>query len=263
MEALASHGFVVASPEHTGNAQGSMTDTWDQAAANRVPDVSFVIDTLFDRGRDSGDVFHGRLDESRTGVAGHSFGGMTAMGVAAGWAGAAADPRVTAIAPISAVIDTTLQPEGQGEPNAGFEPGQLARVEIPVLLLGGTEDVNVPIEQNNLAFDQLTGAPSVYQVDIVGANHTHFTNICDIGDLLLEIGIEKESWPSIGAQDLLEPYETTCEGDVFPIAEAIRLQNLYVVAFMKRHLLGIVDYQQYLTKKATGDEPAIRFRIRS
>ena len=39
MEVLASHGFIVISPEHTGNAQASPDDTFDEAAANRVPDV--------------------------------------------------------------------------------------------------------------------------------------------------------------------------------------------------------------------------------
>ncbi len=52
MEALASHGFVVASPEHTGNAQSSLTDEFDEAAANRVPDVSFLIDSMLARNRD-------------------------------------------------------------------------------------------------------------------------------------------------------------------------------------------------------------------
>ena len=44
MEALASHGFIVAAPEHTGNAQQSPADSFDEAAANGVPDVSFVVD---------------------------------------------------------------------------------------------------------------------------------------------------------------------------------------------------------------------------
>jgi predicted dienelactone hydrolase len=49
MEALASHGFIVISPEHTGNAQASPTDTFDEAASNRAPDVSYLIDRMFAR----------------------------------------------------------------------------------------------------------------------------------------------------------------------------------------------------------------------
>jgi predicted dienelactone hydrolase len=104
METLASHGFIVISPEHTGNSQASSEDTFDQAAANRVPDVSFLIDTMINRSRDQGDIFYNRINENRVGVVGHSFGGMTSVGMAAGWAGAAPDPRVEAIVPISAVL---------------------------------------------------------------------------------------------------------------------------------------------------------------
>ena len=104
METLASHGFIVIAPEHTGNSQSSGEDTFDEAAANRVPDVSFLIDTMTGRSGDPDDMFYQRVNTDRVGVVGHSFGGMTAVGMAAGWAGAVPDPRVEAIVPISAVF---------------------------------------------------------------------------------------------------------------------------------------------------------------
>ncbi len=262
METLASHGFVVASPEHTGNVQGSLTDSFDDAAANRVPDVSAVIDAMLERSADSVDLMHGRLESGPIGVAGHSFGGMTAVGVAAGWAGASADSRVQAIAPISAVIDGKLQGATRDTPNAGFTEEALGGVDVPVLLLGGTKDTSVPIENNQLAFDQMTGAPVVYKVDVIGANHTHFANVCDIGDLLIGMGFEQDKWSTLGAEALIAPYEATCTDEVFAIDEAIRLQNLYVVAFFKRHLLGLNGYGQYLTAEYADGEPDIAFGSR-
>jgi predicted dienelactone hydrolase len=262
METLASHGFVVISPEHTGNAQGSSDDSFDEAAANRVPDVSFLIDTMFARSRDPQDDFFGRLTEQQVGVLGHSFGGMTAIGMAAGWAGAAPDPRVTAIAPISAVIDAELQSDIRSGPNAGFTAEQLAEVAVPVMLIGGTEDINVPIGNNQLAFEQLLNAPKVYKVDVIGATHTHFANVCDIGNLLLDLGIEQDAWPLLGAEGLLEPYRTTCSPEVFPIEEATRLEILYVVSFFKRQLLNEVEYEQYLTPEYADTEAAIDLSVR-
>lgn len=262
MEALASHGFVVASPEHTGNSQFSDGDTFDEAAANRVPDVTFVIDTMLDRSRDPDDSFFGRLDIERVGVIGNSFGAMTAIGSVAGWAGASPDPRVGAIVPISAVIDGDLQSDERTSPNAGFTAEQLATIEVPVMLIGGTEDINVPIGNNALAFDQLTNAERVFKVDIVGATHTHFANVCDIANLLIDIGFGPEQWGILGAEELVGPYETTCAPDVFPIAEATRLQNLYSVAFFRRYLLGETGYDRYLGDDFADGESAITLSTR-
>jgi hypothetical protein len=140
---------------------------------------------------------------------------MTAIGTAAGWAGAQADPRVAAIVPISAVIEAEMQSDTRTGPNAGFDAQQLGSIVVPVMLIGGTEDVNVPIGNNDIAFEQITSAPVVYKVDIIGANHTHFANVCTIGDFLIDSGITQESWPSLGAEALLAPYEATCSPEAF------------------------------------------------
>ena len=96
-------------------------------------------------------------------------------------------------------------------------------------------------------------------MEIIGANHTHFANVCSIGDLLIDLGITQEMWPALGAEELLEPYEATCTPEAFPIEEASRLQNLYVVAFFKRHLLDQTGYDQYLSAAYADTEPAIAF----
>ncbi|MEZ5571069.1 MAG: alpha/beta hydrolase [Halioglobus sp.] len=262
MEMLASHGFIVASPVHTGNSQSSNTDSFDEAAGNRVPDVSFVIDTMIDRSQQTGDRFYNRIDGQRVGVVGHSFGGMTAIGMAAGWAGASPDPRVVAIVPISAVIDAQLQSDTRTSPNAGFTAAQLGSITVPVMLIGGTKDVDVFIENNRIAFEQLTNSPKVYKVDIIGATHTHFANVCAIGNLLIELGITQATWPAIGAEELLEPYAMTCSAEAFPIEEAIRLQNLFVVSFFKRYLLGDTGYDRYLSSEYADSEAAAKISVK-
>lgn len=245
METLASHGFIVVSPEHTGNAQSSPTDSWEVAATRRVPDVSFVIDSLLARNSNPGDPFYQRIDSQGIGVTGHSFGGATSMGMIVGWAGADLDTRVTAVAPISGEI--------------GLFENLLADIDKPVMLIGGTLDESVPTTHNDLGLN-LIPSP-VYQADIIGATHTHFANVCAIGEFLInDMNISMTNWEAIGAADLTAPYLQTCSGSAFPINEAIRLQNLYVVSFFKKHLLETSDYDQYLTiNYAQNNEPNIAF----
>ncbi len=246
MEALASHGFIIASPEHTGNTALDGSD--DMPAEKRVPDVSFIIDTMFERSNTAGDAFENRIDESKVGVLGHSFGGTTAMGMVAGWAGADPDPRVKAIGVIAG---------GVGE--STFSKEILATVTVPTILLVGTFDP-VALGNHEYAFANMPNAEALFKVEVISANHTHFANVCDIGNLLIGLGIDQDAWPAIGAEALLQPYNDTCTDEVFPIAEAHRLQNLYMVAHFKRYLLDQTGYDQFLTPAyAEANEPAISF----
>ena len=246
MEALASHGFIIASPEHTGNTALDRSD--DMPAEKRVPDVSFIIDTLFERSNTPGDAFEGRMDESKVGVLGHSYGGSTAMGTVAGWAGADPDPRVKAIGVIAG-----------GVGNNSFSEEVLADVTQPTILLVGTLDPGA-LANHQYAFANMPNAEALFKVEVIGANHTHFANICDIGNRLISLGITKDQWDALGAAALLQPYNDTCTEDVFPIAEAHRLQNLYMVAHFRRFLLDQVGYNQFLTAAyADANEAAVSF----
>ncbi|MFA9472913.1 MAG: alpha/beta hydrolase family protein, partial [Deltaproteobacteria bacterium] len=196
MEALASHGFIVASPAHTGNTTLDQSDP--MPAESRVPDVSFIIDTLFERSNTPGDAFEGRIDESKVGVLGHSFGGSTALGMVAGWVEKGPDPRVKAIGVIAG---------GVGSNN--FSEEVLAGVTQPTILLVGTLDPNA-FENHEYVFASMPMAEALFKVEVTGANHTHFANVCDIGNTLISLGIGQDAWPNIGAEALLQPYNDTC-----------------------------------------------------
>ncbi|BAU65333.1 hypothetical protein STA3757_27150 [Stanieria sp. NIES-3757] len=85
---LASYGYVVAIPQHPGSdtkqaqalRKGYSREVFDvQEFINRPKDISYVIDELERRNQSE---FGGRLDLENVGVAGHSFGGYTALAVA-------------------------------------------------------------------------------------------------------------------------------------------------------------------------------------
>jgi predicted dienelactone hydrolase len=242
MEHLASHGFVVVAPNHTGNTQGDTSSP--NPEADRFPDVAFVIDAMVAENLNGTSLFFGHVDATNVGVAGHSYGGMTAQFMAAGYASEPADSRVKAIVPI-APSSSALSDE------------DLAGITIPTTLIVGTLDGLLP--QSVRSFDLQSSAPHLSLVEVVGANHTHFANVCDIGNTLIDNGFTQNLWEAIGAGQLIAIYDATCVPPAFPIAEATRLQNLYAAATFRRYLLGETAYASYLTTTFADTEPDVLF----
>ena len=174
MEQLASHGFVVVAPNHTGNTNADVTGgtavSITQALLDRVPDTSFVIDHMLALAATPGDPFFGSIDAQHIGVAGHSLGGFTALAVKSGYQGIPPDARVGAIMPIA--------------PGASWiSDAELANITVPTLFMTGTLDGLLAEEAH--AAGLIPPGTTVYRADVVGATHTHFANICDIADALI------------------------------------------------------------------------------
>jgi predicted dienelactone hydrolase len=175
---LASHGFVVVSPDHHGNTfPDNLAGVVDpDPAVNRPLDVSFVIDQVSALNGEAMGFFQGALDLDKVGVSGHSFGGYTSFAVAGGAfaLGAFTDARVKAIFP-------------QTPAAFFFEPDFFQTIGIPTLIVGGTIDETTPFDANQqYPFDNLpSGASIVGLAEVVDAGHFTFSSFCEVNPQLL------------------------------------------------------------------------------
>jgi predicted dienelactone hydrolase len=202
LELIAGEGFVVAAPGHVNNTQDDVridfvnTQADSQvlscndgrlppcsrpnvplSMADRVRDISKVLDALTPPHGWYGD----RVDLSQVGVLGHSRGTVTALAAAGGSAAwsdqlncqpkptgddppcwnLAAEPRVKAVMGLAI-----------GAPRITFG-ANLAKVEVPALLVAGTLDLASPQAVSEAAFEQLSSTEKAF-VSIENATHRTF-----------------------------------------------------------------------------------------
>ena len=128
--------------------------------ASRVPDVRFLLDHLLDGpARDS----ETKLDPARIGIAGHSFGGWTAL------AAPAEDSRIRAV--------VALAPAGSSQPKPGILKVKLTFSwgrDAPTLYLVAEEDISLPLAG---MFELFERTPSAKRMVILRrADHLHFVD---------------------------------------------------------------------------------------
>lgn len=195
-EHLASQGWVVVAPDHTGN---TLFDYDSEALADvmirRPQDISDAFDWALGAESPVADC----LDpEGGFAVAGHSFGGFTSLAVAgahldvaasaaeceaggywlceelAAWAEANPGEEVAALSDARAWAAVPMAP-------AGFEvlTGGLPDIGVPSLVWGGSRDALTTMEQQvGPIYGALTVSPR-YLAELRGAGHYTFSNACD------------------------------------------------------------------------------------
>ncbi len=163
---LASHGYVVAALDHServvpalarreGEGAGERKARIEAVIAGRVPDLELLLDTVLAR-----DDLGVRLDATRIGVAGHSFGGWTAL------AAADADRRIASV--------VAMAPGGASNPKPGILPLALAfeRRDVPILYLAAEDDLSTPLDG---MFEIYERTPGPKRLAILRrADHYHF-----------------------------------------------------------------------------------------
>ena len=161
-EHLASWGYIVAAPPHPGNTSDDCIicpiDVIIRSAGQRLKDVPFVLDKLLSL-RDEPSSTVGRIiDGERTAIAGHSFGGWTAIFMAPG------DRFDVSIA---------MAP---GEPRLALEPAR--KITSPALIIAGEKDEIVnPDHVRDLVAEVPDSTPLTY-VSYPEGHHLTFIDNC-------------------------------------------------------------------------------------
>jgi fermentation-respiration switch protein FrsA (DUF1100 family) len=155
LSAWAATGYVVAAPDFplsSHNAAGgpSIADYFNQPG-----DVSFVITAVSKLSADHHSPLSGRVDTGHVGVAGHSLGGITILGLATNTC--CRDKRVAAAVAMAGDA-------------VGFQGGSyMSAGTPPLLLVHGDHDPTVPYQGSRDAFS--SSAPPKFLVTLLGGDH--------------------------------------------------------------------------------------------
>lgn len=219
---LASHGYVIVSADHTGNASLTIIDGKPIAmqgseransAKDRPIDVSFLLDQMIrlDKGADK--RFAGRIDTSHAAITGMSFGSYTAH-----WA-SDQDPRFKAVIAMSGA------------------PASHTNLAVPSLRMLGTEDRTIGVAGNKAIRDNhaIHTGPS-YLLELKNGGHYSFTDMFKINKSFGDgVGTGKRRATN-------EPFEFTSMETTYKVV------NYYSVAFLGYYLKGETSYLRFLNE---------------
>ncbi|MDQ2921388.1 MAG: dienelactone hydrolase family protein, partial [Acidobacteriota bacterium] len=166
---LSSHGYVVAALDHSemvavelarkdGETEEQRTGRAEAMMANRVPDIRFLLDHLLNGEAWDPEI---KLDPTKVGIVGYSFGGWTAL------AATAVEWRIRAV--------VALAPGGSSQPKPGILPAKLTfrwGRDVPTLYLVAENDTMTPLAGMYELFER---TPATKQMVILRrADHIHF-----------------------------------------------------------------------------------------
>ncbi|MBL8955194.1 MAG: hypothetical protein JNK82_30735 [Myxococcaceae bacterium] len=229
---LASHGYVVASPDHEGGTlydvvRGQLAGVTD-GVDNRPLDIRYIVNRL--SRLPANDPLAGMADTDNLGVAGHSFGALTAMRVAV------FDDRVKAIVP-QAPVASDIAYVGHSNPPA-----------LPVMLQGAKLDRTLPYDENTVLSWEAMKRPR-WLLTLETGGHFSFSDLCqfDLASVADKVKLD------IPGADVKKVLQDGCGGVAPPASVALPMINHFTVAFFNAQLRGSTASLELLTQaKADG-----------
>ena len=275
---LASHGYVVAVPQHIGSDAQQIQSFLRGASRqvflvdefiNRPLDISYVIDKLELRNLEQ---FDGKLATNKVGVFGHSFGGYTALAVA----GATIDFEnlekecSTLITRINTALrlqcralklerkDYNFRDErvvaalGHNPVNRSiFGPQGMGQIQIPVLMGAGSYDPATPFVFEQLSSFTWLNSPNKYLVMQEGQAHV---DVSAMDGGISEV-IESVEELTVPETQLLSDYT---HATILAFSEVYVANNEDFLPFMQSSYLQYLsegqEFKTYLISRDSSDK---------
>lgn len=231
-ERLASHGIAVIAPDHTGGTLFEKLDGTDAPLDTaflevRKDDLRFTLDRALDpAAMELPETLRGKLDPSRVGVFGHSFGAVTAGLLLMG------DTRPKAGLALAAPMENPL-----------LQGVTVADIHVPLFLWLAEEDNSITEVGNSLIRSNFTSANTpTWKVEVADTGHWSVSDIC---------GIVPDFDAGCATGDVRQ---TTGEAFTYHDIEASRaIAASYVTAFFLATLTDEADAKAYLSKGHPAD----------
>ena len=250
---LASHGFFVVVPWHTGSdAQqvrrmltGESSEIFTLPEfINRPLDITYLLDELEQRNLSQ---FDGHLATDNVGIMGYSFGAYTGFALAGAdihfdtleTACALSEPNPSLLLQCQA-LDLPRQPYPLRDPRVRslltldsvgsemFGPQGIGQIAVPTLLVAGSHDAAAPLAFEQIRIFQWLRSPDHYLAVIHGKSHVR-----DLQRLVRSLNLQIQVSPPPVPDATDTPFE--------------QYINALSTAFFSRHLRGAAPTPPYLS----------------
>ena len=237
---LASHGYVVVSPDHIGNTLPDMmsfeTKTemeimaiGGQVFINRPRDIKFLINCMLGN---KTSIPSDAIKEESIGVTGHSYGGWTIL------MATSKDERISAALPIASSGGALEDPNEENFPYDALDLNW--NHEVPTLYLAAEKDTLVPIASMYDLYNRTQEPKSM--VVLNNADHIHFATDMELKHDFIS------SQPEMIFGDI--PMTKRIKENMLPFSELCPAKN--AEDFLRG--LGLAHMDAYLKKKSTALE---------